>query len=68
MKQHIAKTSIPMGEVARAENIAAIIKFLSDKNLSKCITGQSINADGGAMLKIAIADYDCDDILRALHS
>ncbi|VDM49628.1 unnamed protein product [Toxocara canis] len=60
LKQHIAKTSIPLGEVAKA--------FLADRRASKCITGQSIAADGGAMLKVAIADYDSGDVLRALSS
>uniref|UniRef100_A0A915AZA5 Uncharacterized protein n=1 Tax=Parascaris univalens TaxID=6257 RepID=A0A915AZA5_PARUN len=68
LKQHIAKTSIPLGEVTTPENIAEIIAFLADRRASKCITGQSISADGGATLQIAMADYENIDVLRALNS
>ncbi|CAL2044237.1 unnamed protein product [Caenorhabditis brenneri] len=52
------KECIPAGFSGRPEDIANIILFLADRNLSSYIIGQSIVADGGSTLVMGCQVHD----------
>ncbi|CAP28976.1 Protein CBG09635 [Caenorhabditis briggsae] len=57
------KECIPVGHCGRPEEIANIIVFLADRNLSSYIIGQSIVADGGSTLVMGMQAHDLMFIL-----
>uniref|UniRef100_A0A1I7U733 3-oxoacyl-[acyl-carrier-protein] reductase n=1 Tax=Caenorhabditis tropicalis TaxID=1561998 RepID=A0A1I7U733_9PELO len=57
------KECIPVGYCGRPEEIANIIVFLADRNLSSYIIGQSIVADGGSTLVMGMQAHDLMSIL-----
>lgn len=52
------KECVPAGFAGRPEDIANIILFLADRNLSSYIIGQSIVADGGSTLVMGCQVHD----------
>ncbi|PIC24871.1 hypothetical protein B9Z55_018019 [Caenorhabditis nigoni] len=59
------KECIPVGVAGKPEDIANIILFLADRNLSSYIIGQSILADGGSTLVMGMHAHNMMDILRS---
>ncbi|EGT43626.1 hypothetical protein CAEBREN_08824 [Caenorhabditis brenneri] len=57
------KECIPAGFSGRPEDIANIILFLADRNLSSYIIGQSIVADGGSTLVMGGQAHDLKAML-----
>eukprot|EP00898_Chlorokybus_atmophyticus_P007455 jgi/Chlat1/7710/Chrsp66S07184 len=47
-KEVIAEKFVPIGRIADAEEIAAMVAYLFDDTVAKSITGQIIGVDGGA--------------------
>ncbi|CAA98264.1 DeHydrogenases, Short chain [Caenorhabditis elegans] len=57
------KECIPVGHCGKPEEIANIIVFLADRNLSSYIIGQSIVADGGSTLVMGMQTHDLMSVL-----
>ncbi|KAF1749884.1 hypothetical protein GCK72_016429 [Caenorhabditis remanei] len=57
------KECVPVGYSGRPEEIANVIVFLADRNLSSYIIGQSIVADGGSTLVMGMQAHDLMGIL-----
>ncbi|CAL2044246.1 unnamed protein product [Caenorhabditis brenneri] len=59
------KECLPCGKIAQPVDIANIIAFLADRNLSSYIVGQSIVADGGSTLIMGTQAHDLMAILTS---
>ncbi|CAL2044247.1 hypothetical protein CAEBREN_24429 [Caenorhabditis brenneri] len=59
------KECIPSGKVGQPVDIANVIAFLADRNLSSYIIGQSIVADGGSTLVMGMQAHDMMAILTS---
>ncbi|CAO4378079.1 unnamed protein product [Caenorhabditis nigoni] len=59
------KECIPSGSIGKPIDIANIIAFLADRNLSSYIIGQSIVADGGSSLVMGMQAHNMMDILKS---
>uniref|UniRef100_A0A8R1E868 Uncharacterized protein n=1 Tax=Caenorhabditis japonica TaxID=281687 RepID=A0A8R1E868_CAEJA len=57
------KECIPLGKSGQPDDIANIILFLADRNLSSYIVGQSIVADGGSTLVMGCQVHDMKTML-----
>ncbi|PIC33263.1 hypothetical protein B9Z55_013303 [Caenorhabditis nigoni] len=58
------KECIPYGAVAQPNQIAQVIAFLADRNMSSYIIGQSIVVDGGSSLIMGMEAHDMQDLMR----
>ncbi|CAO4378078.1 unnamed protein product [Caenorhabditis nigoni] len=59
------KECIPYGSIGQPIDIANIILFLADRNLSSYIIGQTIVADGGSTLVMGMQAHNMMDILKS---
>ncbi|CAI5437938.1 unnamed protein product [Caenorhabditis angaria] len=55
---------VPIGRVGQPEDIANIIAFLADRSASFYIIGQTITADGGSTLVMAMNTHNLTDLLQ----
>ncbi|CAO4373326.1 unnamed protein product [Caenorhabditis nigoni] len=57
------KECIPYGAVAQPDQIAQVIAFLADRNMSSYIIGQSIVVDGGSSLIMGMDAHDMQELM-----
>ncbi|CAI5437936.1 unnamed protein product [Caenorhabditis angaria] len=55
---------VPIGRVGQPEDIANLIAFLADRSASFYIIGQTIKADGGSSLMLAMNTHNLTDFLK----
>ncbi|VDL85155.1 unnamed protein product [Nippostrongylus brasiliensis] len=59
------KAAVPRGSTGKPEEIASVIAFLADRQVSSYIVGQMIIVDGGSSVIMGAGTFDFEAIISS---